>query len=117
MPKSLPSAKEASWRRVVDEYASSGRSAKEFCQLKAISLRMFYCWRQKIALKDQGVDPLVKRQRKDDHRGLAIVPLKVIAEPVQLIVAHALTGNRTAPSIRISLANKIVVEIFTVAQP
>jgi hypothetical protein len=26
----LPSAKEASWRRIVDEYASSGRSAKEF---------------------------------------------------------------------------------------
>jgi hypothetical protein len=42
MPKSLPSAKEASWRRIVDEYASSGGSAKEFCLLKAISLRMFY---------------------------------------------------------------------------
>jgi hypothetical protein len=43
MLKSLPAAKEASWRRIVDEYASSGRSAKEFCQLRAISLRMFYC--------------------------------------------------------------------------
>ncbi len=75
MPKSSPSSKEASWRQIVDEYASSGRSAKEFCQLKAISLRMFYCWRRKIALKDQGVVPLVKRQRKDDHRELAIVPL------------------------------------------
>jgi hypothetical protein len=59
MPKSLPSAKEASWRRILDEYASSGRSAKEFCKLKVISMRMFYCWRRKIALKDQGVDPLV----------------------------------------------------------
>jgi hypothetical protein len=48
MRKSMPSAKEASWLRIVDEYASSGRSAKEFCQLKAILLRMFYCWRRKI---------------------------------------------------------------------
>lgn len=82
-----------------------------------VELRMFYCWRRKIALKDQGVDPLVKRQRKDDHRELAIVPLKVIAEPEQLMATHALTGHRTAPSIRISLANKIVVEIFTEVQP
>ena len=74
MPKSLPSAKEASWRQIVDEYASSGRSAKEFCQLKAISLRMFYFWRRKITLKDQGLVPL-NSQRKDDHRELAIVPL------------------------------------------
>jgi hypothetical protein len=59
MLKSLPSAKEASWRRTVDEYASSGRSAKELCQLKAISMRMFYRWRRKIAFKDQGVEPLV----------------------------------------------------------
>ena len=117
MPKPLPSAKEASWRQIVDEYASSGRSAKEFCQLKAISLRMFYCWRRKITLKDQGVDPLVKRQRKDDHRELAIVPLKVITEPEQLMATHALTSRRTAPSVRISLANKIVVEIFTEVQP
>jgi hypothetical protein len=117
MPKSLPSAKEASWRRIFDEYAFSGRSAKEFCQLKAISLRMFYCWLRKITLKDQRLDPLVKRQRKDDHRKLAIVPLKVILEPEQLMATHALTGHRTAPSVRISLANKIMVEIFAEVQP
>jgi hypothetical protein len=89
---------------------------KNFCQLKAISLRMFYCWLRKINLKDQGLDPLVKRQRKDDH-DLAIVPLKVILEPEQLMATHALTGHRTAPSVRISLANKIMVEIFAEVQP
>ncbi len=52
-----------------------------------------------------------------DHRELAIVPLKVIAEPEQLMATHALTGHRTAPSVRISLANKVVVEIFTEVQP
>jgi hypothetical protein len=63
------------------------------------------------------VVPLVNRQRKDVHRELAIVPLKVIPEPEQLMATHALTSHRTAFSIRITLANKIVDEIFTEVQP
>lgn len=116
MSRSLPSVKEASWRQIVDEYASSGQSAKDFCQLRAISLRMFYFWRRKIALNDQGSGPL-NRQRKDDHRELAIVPLKVITEPGTFNATQALGSHRTAPSVRISLTNKIVVEIFADAQP
>jgi hypothetical protein len=56
-------------------------------------------------------------QRKDDHRELAIVPLKVIAEPEQFIATHALDSRRTTPSVRISLANKIAGEIFAEVQP
>jgi hypothetical protein len=113
MPKSLPSAKEASWRQIVDEYASSGRSAKEFCQLKAISLRMFNCWRRKITLKDKWVDPL-NGQWQDNYRDLAIVPFKVIAKPEELMATHALDSQRAAPSVRISLANKIAIRTVIV---
>jgi hypothetical protein len=56
-------------------------------------------------------------QRKDDHRELAIVPLKVIAKPEQFIATYALDSRRTTPSVRISLANKIVGEIFAEVQP
>jgi hypothetical protein len=62
------------------------------------------------------MDPL-RSQRQDDHHELAIVPLKFIPEPEQLMATHALTSHRTAPSIRISLSNKIVVEIFAEVQP
>jgi hypothetical protein len=115
MSAKLPSVKEASWRQVVDQFDTSGLSAKEFCQSKAISLRSFYCWRRKIKLNDQRLDRTSNRQMRD-QRQLAIVPIKVISERNHLDTPPFLADPKT-PSVRINLANRIVVEIFSEVQP
>jgi hypothetical protein len=51
-----------------------------------------------------------------DQRQLAIVPIKVISERDHLDTPPFLADPKT-PSVRINLANRIVVEIFSEVQP
>ena len=47
------SQKEAQWRAVVNEQASSGLSVRQFCAKSNISEPSFYSWRRELRLRDQ----------------------------------------------------------------
>ncbi len=65
--------------------------------------------------KGQGLDRTINRQPRD-QRQLAIVPIKVISECDHLDTHPFLAAPKT-PSVRINVANRIVVEIFAEVQP
>jgi transposase-like protein len=46
------SEKEQFWRLVLEEYARSGLSAREYCRRETISEPSFYAWRRKIHQRD-----------------------------------------------------------------
>jgi transposase len=47
------SAKEAAWRGLLQQFASSGFSVREFCRREQLSEAAFYAWRRTIAERDQ----------------------------------------------------------------
>src|SRR5579863_6662898 len=41
------------WRTLIDEQATSGLEAAEFCRQRSIATSSFYCWRRKLARPPQ----------------------------------------------------------------
>jgi hypothetical protein len=83
-------AKEAGWRKIVLDWLESGKSRKQFCRERQLSIYTFDYWRGQLLRRD--------RQAKADHtaaetktsskpnvKPVGLVPVRIIAsEPLEI---------------------------------
>ena len=84
--------KEVRWREILERYADSGVSVREFCVSEGVSEPSFYAWRKKLGMGKDGsarARPARDRQdRSDDER--LFVPLQVLDTAATLEIIHPL---------------------------
>jgi len=68
------SEKEVLWRSYITEQASSGLSAKQFCQSKGLNVNNFHWWRHEIARRDL-------ETRSPTPAANPFVPVRIITLP------------------------------------
>ncbi|QDT00872.1 IS66 family insertion sequence element accessory protein TnpA [Adhaeretor mobilis] len=66
-------AKEASWRKTLQRFSTSGLSVREFCRREQVTESAFYAWRRTVAERDG--------TRKPTSKTLAFVPAVISDEP------------------------------------
>ena len=99
--------KELRWREMLERYADSKVSVREFCTSEGVSEPSFYAWRKKLGMrKDDSARARPARRRKDRSRtvvqetakgnqdrsdnGRLFVPLQVLDTAATLEIIHPL---------------------------
>ena len=84
--------KEVRWREILQRYADSGVSVREFCTSEGISEPSFYAWRKKLRMRKDGSarsrSTRNRHDRSDDGR--LFVPLQVLDTAATLEIIHPL---------------------------
>lgn len=82
--------KELHWREMLERYADSGVSVREFCASVGVSEPLFYAWRKKLRMrKNDSARPARGRNDRSDN-GRLFVPLQVLDTGATLEIAHPL---------------------------
>ena len=69
MARTVPADREAFWRKLVTEQASSRRSIVDWCRQAGVSTASFYAWRQRLRAAAR-VSP-----------ASSLIPVRIVAEP------------------------------------
>ena len=80
------------WREMLERYADSKVSVREFCTSEGVSEPSFYAWRKKLGMrKDDSAGARPARRRKDrSDNGRLFVPLQVLDTAATLEIIHPL---------------------------
>lgn len=82
----------AQWRELVDEQASSGLSASEFCRLKSINPKYFSARKRKFELDTHSflkvVPPEIKLPAKVKGVKVRVIEFEVFTESVDELLNH-----------------------------
>ena len=72
--------REQYWKKVIEDWLSSGQNINDFCQSQKITVSGFYMWRNRLfpELKKRPRKP-----RKPNQKQTALVPVRLIDTPEQ----------------------------------
>ena len=84
--------KELRWREMLERFADSNVSVREFCASEGVSEPSFYAWRKKLGMrKSGGTRTRLTRHRTDrPDNGRLFVPLQVLDTAATLEIVHPL---------------------------
>ena len=93
--------KELRWREMLERFADSNVSVREFCASEGVSEPSFYAWRKKLGMRKSGSTRTRPARRRNDrsdngrndqsHNGRLFVPLQVLdAAAATLEIVHPL---------------------------
>jgi transposase-like protein len=87
--------KEKLWRATIQEYASSGKSVREFCGEKGLNENQFYGWRRELKRRDSeeaGLGGFVELIRRSGRAVTAGVSIR-IDERVSVVLERGFDGE------------------------
>jgi Transposase len=70
MARTVPADREAFWRKLVTDQASSRRSIVDLCRQAGVSTASFYAWRQRLRASGTAVSP-----------ASSLIPVRIVPEP------------------------------------
>ena len=78
------------WRRVLEEWRTSGLTVAEFCRRRRIASPTFYVWRRRLGSRS----PLPVRQTGSREPRPAFLPVRVVPSPPAPVLELVLRGGR-----------------------